>query len=145
MLLAAACSGPAASGQSGTVVLSGDQEHRITSSGSTVEIQCNNGGEVQVLSADVTLNITGSCRDLDLMRNGAKVTAEAIREIDISGSNNEVTATEVREVSIEGNANTVSVDTVRTIDVDGNDNTVTYGSGTPRTDTEGRNNTISAR
>lgn len=131
-----------AAAQDDTVVLAGDDEHRVTEPGEA-SVQCDGGGEVHVLAA-ASVTITGQCDEVDIDGDGATVSIEASDDVDIDGSENNVSADEIGDLDIGGDRNTVDVATVREIDVEGDDNTVAYG-GSPGIDDEGDGNTIESR
>lgn len=124
----------------GDATVSGEAEHRITDTGA-VSVTCENGGEIYVeAAAEVT--VTGDCQDIDVLADGASLTAEEVHDLDVEGNENQIAVDTVRELDIKGDGNTVGVITVREIDVEGSDNTVTYDEGSPDTDDEGTGNTI---
>ncbi|WP_326964180.1 DUF3060 domain-containing protein [Arthrobacter sp. PL16] len=118
-------------------------EHKITSSGETVTVECSGGGDIDVETDDVDLTVTGDCEDIEIDGNTNKVTGGAADKIDIEGDGNTATSGSVEEVSVDGDRNTIEVEETRDIDVQGDDNTITYQSGDPSIETEG-NNSVSA-
>lgn len=120
--------------------VSGEDEHRVSDEGA-IDITCDGGGEIYVeAAAEVT--ITGDCWDIDIVADGATVTADQTRDLDIEGSDNQVTLESIRELDIEGDNNTVETTSVDEVSVEGSTNTVTYTEGAPDIDDEGTDNTI---
>lgn len=124
----------------GDATISGETEHRITDTGAA-SVTCENGGEIYVeAAAEVT--VTGDCWDIDVLADGATLSAEETRDLDVDGSDNEIAVDTVRELDLTGDGNTVDMITVGEIDVEGSDNTVSYDEGDPEIDDEGTGNTI---
>lgn len=127
---------------SDVVVLTDDDEHRVTEAGQA-SVQCDGGGEVYIQTG-ASVTITGRCDEVDIDGDGATVMVEFSEDVDIDGSENNLSADEIGDLDVSGNGNVVDVATVREIDVEGDGNTVAYG-GSPEIDDEGDGNTIEPR
>lgn len=114
-------------------------EHKITSAGQTVTVECAGGGDIDIEADDVQLTFSGDCDDVEVDGDGNSITGGDAAQVDIEGDDNSAALGQVDEVSVDGDRNSVDVEETSDIDVDGDDNSITYASGDPLIETEGTN------
>lgn len=129
-------------GEGGEVMISGEDDHRVTDAAET-SIVCDGGGDVHIEAA-AQVTVTGDCDDIDIDVDGADLTAEEAHDLEIEGSDSRVTIDTVRVLEIEGNGNEVEITTIQEqIEIEGSDNTVSYEEGSPEVEDEGSGNSVS--